>query len=162
MLASESMPRARHAAPAGEEDRDMADLRLQFSAAILVFATLGCSPRFDARGAPSDAGKTVAEWLAMSMAGTISERPTAVSALAEIAKEDRKAEQRIMPAVVRPLDDKAANIAKPRERTGICVFGGPEVVCPSVGSPSCAGSPTSGEICRDLFEGVLTTPKCRV
>jgi len=88
----------------------MANLRRAFSAALLVFATLGCSPRFDARGQPSDAGKTVAEWLAMSAAGTDPERATAVSALAEIAKQDRNSDQRVIPAIVRALDDKAPHV----------------------------------------------------
>ncbi len=88
----------------------MAHSGFAFSAVLLLFGTLGCSPRFDSRGDPSDQGKTVAEWISLSKEGADSDRAIALGALAQICKDDRSAGNRIIPAIVESLNDKSHNI----------------------------------------------------
>jgi HEAT repeat protein len=87
----------------------MGHLGFAFSAAILLFGTLGCSPRFDSRGKPSDDGKTIAEWVALSTDGPVSDRTTAVGTLANIQRSGN-ADPRIVPALVKALDDDAPDV----------------------------------------------------
>lgn len=84
----------------------MCDLRLVVSTAVLLFGSLGCSPKYDSLGKPCNEGKTITEWITQSTDGGDSDRATAVSALAEI-KQNGDDDPRIIPAIVKALDDEA-------------------------------------------------------